>query len=181
MKKLLVVTSSVRESRIADNILKLAQAELAQFPDFEVTVADLKELTMPFFNAPVSPSNEAFKATDANVIEWTRLVGESDAILFLVAEYNYSFTAVLKNAVDWVFKEWNDKPVAFIGYGWVGGARAIAQFRGVMGSTIGAKAIESEANLRFMKEIDLEGSPTDQPAISTSIKATLEELKLTLG
>lgn len=180
MSKLLIVTSSVREGRIADNILKLAQAELANYTDFEVTVADLKELAMPFFNSPVSPSQESFKPTDANVIEWTRLVGESDAVLFLVAEYNYSFTAVLKNAVDWIFKEWNDKPVALIGYGWVGGARAIAQFRGVMGSTIGAKAIESEANLRFMKEIDLEGNATDQPAVSTSIKTTLEELKTVL-
>ena len=51
-------------------------------------------------------------------------------------------------------KPWNEKPVALIGYGWVGGARAITQLRGVLGSMIGAKAMETEANLRFMKEID---------------------------
>jgi len=136
---------------------------------------------MPFFNVPVSPSNEHFKATDENVIKWTRMVGEADAVVMLVAEYNYSFTAVLKNAIDWIFKEWNGKPVVFVGYGWAGGARAIAQLRGVMGSLIAAQVMETEANLRFLKEIDLEGNVIDQPAVEEAIKTTLEELELSFS
>jgi NAD(P)H-dependent FMN reductase len=178
MKKILVVLSSVRESRIADNILATVQKQLG---DYEVTVADFKEMPLPFFDAPLTPSNEHFTATDPNVIKWANMVEASDAVVMLVAEYNYSFTAVLKNAIDWVFKPWSGKPVAMIGYGWAGGSRAIAQLRDVLGSLIGAKAMESEANLHFMKEIDLEGNVTDEEAVNTSINATLEELKLTLG
>lgn len=172
----MVVIGSARENRIADNILKQVKVQLANFGDFEVTVADLKNLPMPLFNAPASPSSEDFRATDANVINWTRIIGETDAVLFLVAEYNHSLTAVLKNAIDWIYHEWSGKPVAFVGYGWVGGARAIKHLRDIMGSTISAKAMETEANLRFMKEIDLEGNIVDEEAANSAIKSVLYEL-----
>ena len=181
MKKILVVTSSVRESRIADKVLETVKAELATNPDYEVSVADFKTVPLPFFDSAVSPSSEEFAPTDANVIKWTKMVEEADALVMLVAEYNYSFTAVLKNAIDWMAKPWNEKPVALVGYGWVGGSRAIAQLRGVLGSMISAKAMETEANLRFMKEIDLEGNVTDQAATDAAIKTVLEELKTVLG
>ena len=176
-KKILVVLSSVRESRIADNILGKVKEQLGTYEDYELTIADFKEMPLPFYDAPVSPSNEDFKPTDANVIAWTKMVEESDAIVMLVAEYNYSFTAVLKNAIDWMAKPWNEKPIALIGYGWVGGARAITQLRGVLGSMINAKPMETEANLRFTKEIDLEGNILDEPAVDTAIKTVLEELR----
>ncbi|MDB5183246.1 MAG: hypothetical protein JWO47_1030 [Candidatus Saccharibacteria bacterium] len=181
MKKLLLVTSSVREGRIADKIAAKVQEHLSTYPDYEVTVADFKTMPLPFFDAPMSPAAEGFEATDPNVIKWTAMVKESDAVVMLVAEYNYSFTAVLKNAIDWMAKPWNDKPIALIGYGWVGGAKAIAALRIVLGSLISAKPLETEANLRFMQEIDLEGNVTDEEATNTAIKTTLEELKLTLG
>lgn len=181
MKKLLVVTTSVREGRIADTILSTVQEQLASYPDFEVTVADFKKMPLPFFDSPISPSQEGFAPTDPNVIKWTQMVEESDAVVMLVAEYNYSFTAVLKNAIDWMAKPWNEKPVALIGYGWVGGSRAIAALRGVLGSMIGAKAMETEANLRFTKEIDLDGTVLDQEATTASIKTVLEELTAILG
>jgi len=176
-KKILVVLSSVRESRIADNILNKVKEQLGAYEDYELTIADFKEMPLPFFDAPVSPSNEDFKPTDANVITWTKMVEESDAIVMLVAEYNYSFTAVLKNAIDWMAQPWNEKPIALIGYGWVGGARAITQLRGVLGSMINAKPMETEANLRFTKEIDLEGNILDEPAVNAAIKTVLEELR----
>ena len=181
MSKILVVTSSVRAVRAADNVLKFVNEQLATNPDYQVTVADLKALPMPFFNAPVSPSNEDFVATDENIIAWTKMVGDADAIVFLVAEYNHSLTAVLKNAIDWIYKEWAGKPVTFVGYGWVGGARAIKHLRDILGSNIGAKATESEVNLRFMKEVDLTGNVTDKETAEAALKVALEELNTTIG
>lgn len=176
MKKILVVTSSVREGRAADNILSFVKAQLATNSDYQVTVADFKDLPLPFFNAPVSPSNDDFKVTDANVIAWTKIVDEADAIVFLVAEYNHSLTAVLKNAIDWIYKEWAGKPVTFVGYGWSGGAKAISALRIVMGSTIAAKATENEVNLHFMKEVDLAGNVTDIDTAKESFEIALGEL-----
>lgn len=174
MAKILVVLSSVRESRIADKLLETVTAQLDRH---EVTIADFKKMPLPFFDAPISPSQDEFAPTDPNVIKWTQMVTDADAVVMLVAEYNYSYTAVLKNAIDWMAKPWNEKPVALIGYGWVGGARAINQLRSVLGSMIGAKAMETEANLRFMKEINLDGTVLDQEVVSASINTVLEELK----
>lgn len=180
MHKILFVTSSVRESRIADKILETAKQQLAASGDYDVTIADFKTMPLPFFDAPVSPSNEQFQPTDEHVLAWTEMVKKADAVIMLIAEYNYSFTAVLKNAIDWIYAEWADKPVALIGYGWVGGARAIAQLRGVLGSTINAKTLETEANLRFTKEIGLDGTVIDPQATEASIATVLAELKTVL-
>lgn len=176
MKKLLIVISSVRENRIADNILATVKQGLADYEDVEVSVADLKELPMPFFNSPFSPSQDSFKVEDKNVIAWSKMVDEADAIIFLVAEYNYSITAPLKNAIDWVFKPWNGKPVAFVGYGWLGGIRAIKHLRDIMGGAIKAKAIKTEANLYFTKDIDVKGHVINPDTTTESIKAVIEEL-----
>lgn len=180
MKKIVIALSSVRENRIADKILAHVQTHLAKESDYEITIADFKEMPLPFFNEPVSPSQDGFAPTDPNVKKWTSMVEESDAVIMLVAEYNYSFTAVLKNAIDWMVKPWNEKPIALIGYGWVGGARAITQLRGVLGSMINAKPMETEANLRFLKEVDLEGNIIDESATDEAIKTVLEELKTVL-
>lgn len=176
MKKLLIVLSSVRENRNADKILALVQEELKQYPDFEVTVADFKQMPLPFFDAPMTPSDESYKATDPNAVKWTGMVADADAVLILTAEYNHSYTAVLKTAIDWVYKEWEDKPVAFIGYGWVGGARAINHLHGVF-EFLKPKLLEPEANLRFKQEIELDGSVIDAEAVSNAITGVLDALK----
>jgi len=64
--------------------------------------------------------------------KWTAKIGEADGFIFTVAEYNHGYPAVLKNAFDYVGREWNKKPVAFVGYGTVGGARAVDQLRPVV-------------------------------------------------
>jgi NAD(P)H-dependent FMN reductase len=177
MTKLLVVTSSVREGRSADNILALTQVELKNNKGFEVRIFDFKQTPLPFFNAPAIPSSEDFAIEDENVKKWSNSVSEADAVLILAAEYNHSYTPVLKNAIDWLFKEWGEKPVGLIGYGWSGGSKSIAHLRGVLASLINAKATESEANLRFMKEINLDGTVADQAETSAQINKVLNELK----
>lgn len=175
MKKLLIVLSSVRESRVADTILGYVREELKNYPDFDVTVADFRQMPLPFFDSPYSTSDENFKATDPNAIAWTNMVTEADAVLLLTAEYNHSFTAILKNAIDWIYKEWAEKPVAFIGYGWVGGARAINHLHGVF-EVLKPRLIEPEANLRFKKEIELDGSILDTETVTAEIKKVLDAL-----
>lgn len=176
MKKLLIVKSSVREGRVADTILGYVQDELKSYPDFEVSVADFKEMPLPFFDSPKTPTEEGFQPTDPNVQKWTQMVGEADAVLLLTAEYNHSYTGVLKTAIDWIYKEWENKPVAFIGYGWVGGARAINHLKGVF-EFLKPQLVEPEANLNFMKQIGVDGSIMDEKAVSDAIKSVLDALK----
>lgn len=177
MKKILIVLSSVRPNRIADKILHTVQEKLKQYPDTEVTVADFRSLPLPFFDGRLSPSNPDFAAEDANVKAWTKFVADADAVLILAAEYNYSYTAVLKNAIDWVPSSvWEDKPVGFVGYGWAGGARATTNLRNLLTGFIKADPLDTETNLGFNKEIDLEGNILDPEAVHESVTGTLDAL-----
>lgn len=175
MKKVLLVLSSVREGRVADKILDQVKAEISNYPEIEVSVADFKQTPLPLLDAPQSPASEGFSPENENVQEWTKMVEEADSVVFLVAEYNYSFTAVLKNAIDWIFKPWNDKPVAYISYGWAGGTRATKHLRDVMGSTLAAKSLETEANLYFTKDIEIDGSAINESA-KEAINSVLKSL-----
>jgi len=176
MKNVLIVNGSVREGRSSDNILALVQAELANYPEYGVTVADFKAMPLPFMTSALSPSADDFVAPEGHVATWLQIVEDADAIIMLVAEYNHSYTPVIKNAIDWGFKQWQDKPVALVAYGWSGGTRATTHLRGVLGSTINTKTVEAEANLRFMKDINVDGTVMDQAAVTAAIKAPLDEL-----
>lgn len=177
-KKLLVVISSVRPNRLADKILAEVQKELKAYSEFEVSVADFRANPLPFFDGSSSPSAPDFKATDENVIKWTTQVDDADALLVLSAEYNHSYTAVLKNAIDWVPAAiLEDKPVGFIGYGWAGGSRANEKTRILLTEFLKANPTEAEGNLRFTQEIDLDGSILDAEGVSTAIRTALDALK----
>jgi NAD(P)H-dependent FMN reductase len=82
---------------------------------------------MPFFAETASP----LYAPSENEVarRWQKKMAEFDAYVFITAEYNRGPTGVLKNALDYAYTEWNNKPVSFVGYGGVGGARAIEQLR----------------------------------------------------
>jgi NAD(P)H-dependent FMN reductase len=94
---------------------------------FEVQVVDLKDYALPMFAEEMSPAYGPPKEEVAG--RWQKKMAEFDAYIFTAAEYNIGPTAVLKNALDYAYKEWANKPVAFVGYGGVGGARAIEQLR----------------------------------------------------
>jgi len=82
---------------------------------------------MPLFAEAASPLYAP--SNDEVARRWQKKVGEFDAFIFTAAEYNRGPTAVLKNALDYAYAEWGNKPVAFVGYGGVGGARAVEQLR----------------------------------------------------
>src|SRR4029077_18535785 len=95
--------------------------------DFEVELIDLKDYPMPLFAEEASPLYAPSKNEVAR--RWQKKVGEFDSFILTAAEYNRGPTAVLKNALDYAHAEWTNKPVAFVGYGGVGGARAVEQLR----------------------------------------------------
>lgn len=177
-KKLLVVLSSVRENRLADKVLAEIKKELKNYSDFEVSIADFKAKPLPFFDSVYTTSMPEFNPTDENVSQWIEQVKDSDAMLIVAAEYNHSYTAVIKNAIDWVPAAiLENKPVSFVGYGWVGGSRATSNLRNLLTGFIQAAPTEVEGNLRFTQEIDVDGTVLDAEGTSTAIRTALDTLK----
>lgn len=174
MTKVLIMTGSVRDVRAVDKIIPQVKEALTHYPNLEVTFADLKDMPMPFFDSAIVPSVDGYAPTDENVLKFGKLVSENDIVLILTPEYNHSYPAVLKNAIDWLYKEWHGKKIAFIGYGWVGGARSINHLHGVF-EFLQVEHISPEANLRFTKEIDMDGSALNDDA-KAAINSVLQAL-----
>jgi len=85
---------------------------------------------MPFFDQAVSPATPGRAPYENEAVKrWTTAVGASDGFVFVTPEYNYGPSAVLKNAIDWVYPEWNRKAAAFVSYGSALGARGVQQLR----------------------------------------------------
>ena len=129
--KIKVIIGSTRQQRFGEQPAQWI-TEKAKSKGFDVELLDLRDYPMPFFEEAISPSMAPSPYANPIVAKWTAKIAEADGFVMTVAEYNHGYTAVLKNAIDYVGKEWNKKPVAFIGYGSVGGARAVEQLREVV-------------------------------------------------
>jgi NAD(P)H-dependent FMN reductase len=125
--KLAIVVGSIRPNRFAEHAAHWIEEIARQRGDFEVELIDLKDYPMPLFAEQASSAWAPSK--DEVARRWQKKVDEFDAFIFTAAEYNRGPTAVLKNALDYAYTEWNNKPVSFVGYGGVGGARAVEQLR----------------------------------------------------
>ena len=106
-------------------------AELAKKrDDVEVELVDLQEVNLPFLDEAVPPLMHQYEKDHTR--NWAQKIGEADAYIMVTPEYNHSYSAVLKNAIDYLQQEWNNKPVAFVSYGSIaGGARGVEHLRGV--------------------------------------------------
>ncbi len=125
--KIAIIISTTRATRFGDKPARWIKDIAARRDDLETEIVDLRDYPMPFFDEPAS---NAWVPTQNEVAQrWQRKVAEFDGYIFVTAEYNRSIPAVLKNALDYAYPEWNRKPAAFVGYGSVGAARAIEQLR----------------------------------------------------
>lgn len=125
--KVAVIIGSTRDSRFGEKpaqwIFDLAKTR----PELEVELVDLKTFNLPLFNEVASTAWAP--SQDPAAIAWQKKIAEFDAYIVIAAEYNRSITGALKNAFDQAYVEWNKKAVGFVGYGSVGGARAIEHAR----------------------------------------------------
>jgi len=125
--KIGIIIGSTREGRFADKAASWIYDLAKGRSDLDVELIDLRDYPLPFFEDATSP---AYGPSNNKVAqEWQAKVASLDGYIFTAAEYNRGPTAVLKNALDYAYKEWNNKPAAFVGYGGTGGTRAVEQLR----------------------------------------------------
>ena len=125
--KIAVVIGSTRENRFGDKPAAWISEIAKERGDLDIEIVDLRDHPLPFFDEVGSSLYVPSQSEEAQ--RWQKKVAEFDGFIFTAAEYNRGPTAVLKNALDYAYTEWNRKPAAFVGYGGVGGARAVEQLR----------------------------------------------------
>lgn len=122
-----IVIGSTREGRFSERAATWFHNVAARRTDLSFEIIDLRDYPMPFFDEPGSPL--WVPPRDSTALRWAAKLAELDGIVFITPEYNHGYSAVLKNALDYAFQQFNRKPAAFVGYGGVGAARAIEQLR----------------------------------------------------
>jgi len=127
MPKIAIIVSSTRPTRFADIPTAWIKAQAEARGDMTVEIVDLRDHKLPFF-AEVA-SNAWAPSQDAAAVAWQKKLAEFDGYIFVVAEYNRSITAELKNALDQAYVEWAKKPFGAVAYGSMGGTAALAHLR----------------------------------------------------
>ena len=127
-----LIVGSTRPNRFADTPVRWLRDGAAARRDLRLEVLDLRDQHLPFYDEPVPALHTGGAFAQPRAEAWRHRLAAFDGFVATVAEYNHGYTAVLKNAFDSAWLEWRRKPIGFVGYGGVGGARAIEQLRGVV-------------------------------------------------
>ena len=172
--KLLVIIASTRPGRLGLPIANWAISEIEKDGDFEVDVADLALMDLPLLDEPEHPFHR--KYTKPHTIAWSKRVDAADAILIVTPEYNYSMPGSLKNAIDFLFHEWNYKPVAFVSYGGMsGGVRSVQMAKQVV-TTLKMVPLSEAVNIQMVPKYIHDGQFVPDETHVASLKKVLGEL-----
>ena len=130
--KIHIIIGSTRQNRFSEKIAPYIFGQLKKEEGVEAELVDLRDWPLPFFDEPMSPNMAKGNYVNPLGRKWADKIKEADGYIIVTPEYNHGYPAVLKNALDWVFYEWAHKPVGFVSYGSVSGARSVEQLRQVV-------------------------------------------------
>lgn len=131
MVKLQIILGSTRPGRNGEAVAKWVFDIAKQRPDFEAELVDVADYNLPVLDEPVPALMHQY--SQEHTKKWAAKIAEADGFIFVSGEYNHSIPGALKNAIDFLNAEWNDKAVGFVSYGSAGGARSVEHLRGVAG------------------------------------------------
>lgn len=130
MTRIAVILGSTRPGRIGEGVAQWVYENAALRDDAEYELVDVADYALPLLDEPVPPSMGRYSRPHS--FAWAEKIASFDGYVFVTAEYNHSIPGALKNAVDYLFAEWNNKAAGFVAYGSAGGTRAVEHLRLVM-------------------------------------------------
>jgi len=162
VNKVMIIVGSVRPGRVGLPIARWVESVVKESGQFDIDFVDLAELNLPFMDEPNHPAKRQY--TKPHTIAWSERVDAADAFIFVTPEYNHSFSAALKNAIDFLSQEWWRKPVGFVSYGGVSaGTRGVSGLEPVL-TTVGLIRAGAAVELPFggMQVADGVFTPNDK-------------------
>ena len=175
MPTLQIIIASTRPGRVGLPIGRWVRDRAVEHGAFEVELVDLAEVNLPFLDEPKHPREGAYMHEHTKA--WSATVARGDAFVFVTPEYNHSFNAPLKNAIDFLYAEWQHKPVGFVSYGGVAaGTRAVQAIKPVLAVLKMTPAVESVPIPFFGQHIDADGRFNGTDALNQAVVVMLNEL-----
>lgn len=173
--KLQVIICSTRPGRVGPSVARWFHEFARAHGQFDVELVDLADFKLPLYDEPVHPRMQQYAHDHTK--RWSASVSRADAYVFVTPEYNYSAPPSLVNALDFVYKEWNEKPCGFVGYGGVsGGLRAVQSVKPQVTTLKMMPMVEGVAIPMVAKHIQENGEFASNELIDASATALLDEL-----
>ncbi|MFT3934016.1 MAG: NAD(P)H-dependent oxidoreductase [Chitinophagaceae bacterium] len=180
MHNLKIILASTRPGRKGPAIANWIHEKANNHKGFNVELLDLAAINLPFLDEPEHPRMRKYHHEHTK--KWSATIDSADAFIMVTPEYNFSMTAPLKNALDFLFWEWAKKPVAFVSYGGMsGGIRAVQTLKQVVTTLKMMPLPESIALPFFTKHIDENGVFKGDEQLDKSADALLKELESWAG
>jgi NAD(P)H-dependent FMN reductase len=127
MLKVALILGSTRPGRNGEAVSQWVYEIAKRRSDANFELVDIKDFNLPLLDEPIPPSMGQYSQEHTKT--WSAKIDSFDAYIFVTAEYNHGIPGALKNAIDFLFKEWNNKVAGFVSYGSAGGVRAVEQLR----------------------------------------------------
>jgi NAD(P)H-dependent FMN reductase len=175
MPKLTIVIASTRPGRVGLPVAQWFEARAIAHGAFDVSVADLAEIALPFVDEPAHPRLQQY--TKPHTKHWSAIVDASDAFAFVMPEYNHGFNAPLKNAIDFLHNEWRYKPVGLVSYGGVSAGTRAAQMIKQVVTTLKMVPLTEAVSIPFVTQfLDDDGAVQGNDVMQQSASVMLDEL-----
>lgn len=173
MIRLAIIIGSTRPGRKADAVAQWVNGIAKKRSDAEVELVDVQDFNLPLLDEPVPPAMGQYSKPHTKA--WADKIDSFDAFIFVTPEYNHGTSAALKNAIDYLYREWNNKAAGFVGYGSAGGVRAVEHLRLVMGEL---QVADVRAQVMLSLHTDFENFSVFKPAPhhEKSVEAMLDQL-----
>lgn len=175
MYQLKIIIASTRPGRKGIYVGNWFRGIVEKYKDFQVEVLDLAEINLPFLDEPKHPRLQQYEKEHTK--KWSQKVNEADAFVVIIPEYNYSMPPTLLNAIDFVYKEWNYKPVGIVSYGGVSGGLRSAQSCKEPMTAVKLVPLTEGVSIQFVdKWIDEKGVFQSNEMLEKSVDTMMAEL-----
>ena len=173
MLRIAIILGSTRPGRNGEAVARWVHDYARQRGDAEYEVVDIAEFNLPLLDEPVPPSQH--KYSKAHTKAWAAKIASFDSFVFVTPEYNHSTSGALKNAIDFLYVEWNNKVAGFVSYGSAGGTRAVEHLRLIM-AELQVATVRSQVALSLFT--DFENFSVFKPAAlhQNSLKSMFDQL-----
>ncbi len=173
MIKIAIIIGSTRPGRKAEAVAKWVHEIARKRSDAQFELVDIKDYKLPLLDEAIPPSLGQYSQPHTKV--WAAKIASFDAFVFVTPEYNHGIPGALKNAIDYLYAEWNNKAAGFVSYGSALGARAVESLRLVMGEV---QVADVRAQVMLSLFTDFENFTTFKPASmhEKNVNAMLDQL-----
>ena len=173
MIKIAIILGSTRPNRNGEAVAKWVYKVAKKRTDAEFELVDVKDFNLPLLDEPLSPILGQYSKPHTRV--WAAKIDSFDAYVFVAPEYNHGISGALKNAIDFLFAEWNNKAAGFVSYGSVSGARAVEQLRLVL-AEVQMATVRNQVLLSMFTDFENFSVFKPGPTKEQSVKDMLDQL-----